>query len=133
MGIGATIASHIATNVAGLTYGTNTFDGPVRPVSTHMPAKAVFVNASGGSLDVYADGGSGNNLNRTEVQILVRGETGDYTTAQALALSVYNAVRKATPTGTVGTQAQQAHPIYVGEDEQGHPVWSINIITYYSE
>jgi len=130
------IVDEIDTAVAGLTKGTNLFRGPMRavdPDDSSMPALACFVDVSGGEApQVYLDGGSGENLQIPGIQIMVRSNAKNRTSGKTIADEVYAATKKINETGILlGTEADQSSPFYLGDDETGHHMWSINLTAYY--
>lgn len=126
MSLDADICATIAAAVAALTYGTNLFDGPVRPPSAYVPAACVFVMTSGGPPPQEYNGCPDANLNPNATQVWVRYNVDDYANGKILADAVYASMRKATPTSTIGAKALQSAPFYIGPDKDGHHEWSLN-------
>jgi len=128
--IDSAVAATLNTGIGALTLGTNLFTGPLRPAGNKIPGKAVFVMASGGPQPrSYSDGGSGHTLREPSVQILCRGEAGvgALSDAQTLADLVFNAVEKFKPAGAIGAFTVESSPNYVGTDEQGRHIFSVNL------
>lgn len=128
--IDSSVAASIAAGVASLTVGTNLFTGPMRPAGGGMPGEAVFVLAQGGpSPTVYADGGAGHTLREPAVQILCRGESGAGALAGATdqADAILEVVELFTPADAIQALAVESAPNYLGTDEQGRHLHSINL------
>jgi hypothetical protein len=118
------VATHIGATVAGFTYLTNVFDGPVRPVPA-APAKAVFVLATGGP-PPEARIGETQADRFPALQIRTRGDKNDFAGGLADARAVRDAVHYAPLAGWVDVRVQETEPNYLGEDNNGHPEWSVN-------
>ncbi len=123
------VAGVISTAVAELTTGTNLFVGPVRGYDKgRVPHKAVFITAEGGApsrqfaLAVEY---------RPNVDIRVRGDKPSVPSAfsdgQTLARAVFDAVHFNPPSGYCDAQVVNSHPIYIGQDEDGHHEWVITV------
>lgn len=131
------LVSTLNTEVAWLTTGTNLFSGPVRPVrATYMPGRAVFVFPSGGQ-EPQAFLGESVCMRKSSVIIRTRGNhssTADaYKTALSDARDVRDAVHFASIAGYFDIRVDQTEPIYIGEDENGHPEFSINVTVWFEE
>lgn len=79
---------------------------------------------------VFADGNAGANLRVPSVIIRVRSTRHDYSSGSVLKEEIYSALERAVPSDTIGITPSQSSPIYLGEDEEGHHEWSINIRGY---
>lgn len=112
------------------TKGDNIFIGPMRAKGDGIPGRATFVHDSGGPIpQSFLDGNSGDDLHEHAVQIMVRGGTDDqFDASETLAVDIQETVQKATVADSLWATVQQSHPIYSGEDEDGHPQWSINVV-----
>jgi len=117
-----------------LAEGTNLFEGPVRPISEQgvVPATAVFVIASGGPDPIHYQDGSDATASYREarVQVFVRSKPKAYGTGKSLSRRAYKQLEKAQPTGVIGIRAAQAAPIYVGQEEDGSDIWSLNFVVH---
>lgn len=134
MAVDEAVVDVIDAAVASLTKNTNLFMGPMREADDLVPTKAVFVNTTGGSPpQVYNDGGAGDNLQMPGVQIMVRSDPGKHDPGKVLKDEVYAAVRKCTPAGTIGAEADQSAPFTLGQDERGSFLWSMNLTVYVKE
>ena len=127
----------IAAGVGWLTTGTNLFAGPVRPVDkTHIPGRAVFVFPSGG-IRPEAFLGETEAMRRSGIMIRTRGNHSSTANAYKTALSDARAVRDvvhyASLSGYFDVRAEQSEPIYIGEDDAGHPEFSINLTVQFKE
>lgn len=123
----------IDTATASLTKGVNLFASPLRPEGNGIPGEACFVYSWGGPApQVYNDGGAGKNLNLIDCQITLRWTSDSPKAGDDLAAVLYNALRKSTPTGTIAAEAQNSAPLYLGQDDKGHHVWTINLRLYES-
>lgn len=130
------IVDVLAAAGIGLTKGTNLFMGPGRGISDEIPAKSVFVLASGGPPPlIHLNGGSVPDTKEPACQIIIRGEHKAFSAGQTLARAVYAAIHKSSPADNVAGSclAQQSEPIYIGEDEQGFPGWTINVLLFREE
>lgn len=131
MSVEQDVAQHIAPLVAGLTYGTNCREGPVRKRSDNpavagaVPDKCVFVLSTAGRKDEPWQNGGG--FLWPSVQIWVRSEVQRYTDGLTLAQAVWDAVDKNPPTGYQEARCGNSGPLYVREDDAGHHEWSINV------
>ena len=134
------IAISILETLPELTAGTNLFDGPIREVSDQgvAPATAVFVIASGGPAPIaYQDGSdSTTSYREARLQLWVRsmpktpGGSGGYGAGKSLSRKCYKVLEKPNPLGTIGIRADQAAPIYIGQEKDGSDVWSLNFTVY---
>ncbi len=116
------VATRIGTEVASLTLGTNLFHGPIRPGST----LAVFCLLDGGPSPI-ACLGTEQRAERPNVQIHVRGEKGEYSDGLDVAESVRDAVHYAPLSGYIDVRVIESAPIYLGEEDDGQPRWSMNV------
>lgn len=125
------IAQKIDTDVAGLTLGDNLFAGPIRGADDvgGVAHKAVFVTASGGLFSEPLHDDNRRTLRRPGVQIRIRSDqgAGAFQTGQQLARDVYDTVDQDPPAGICDVRALDSAPSYLGEDEDGHHEWSINL------
>ena len=125
------IVDTIAAAIGSLTKGTNIFTGPLRPAGGQVPGKAVFVLAQGGPGPTFYSGDA-HSLREPAVQIMCRGESGEggLSDAQAQADAVYTVVEDFTPAGSIGALVVESIPNYLGSDEQGRHLHSINLRTW---
>lgn len=119
------LADHLRGELGDLALGKNLFIGPVRPVSDHVPARAVFVMASGGpSPEAMLEPAY---LRSASLDIRIRGESGNYMEGSDLAIDVRDAVHYAEITNYIDIRCIDAHPTYIGEDDSGHPEWTLTV------
>lgn len=136
MDVDEAIVDVIAAAIGSLTKGDNLLMGPVRPAATGEPTLACFVLKSGGRpIEPYAGGDTVSDDEFVSVQIRLRGDRKKFGDGQTLAKQILDAVHKSNPTDCLpdSTLAIQAEPIYIGEDEQGNPEWSMNFETVRSD
>ena len=114
----------VATSpLSAYTLGTNLFAGPVRPVSTVIPHRAIFVLTYGGPAPL--DKFSGVSIQRHSVQVMLRGNADAFSVAQADAKACRDALHLATIAGYMRCAAIQ--PAYLGLDDTEHPLFSLNL------
>ncbi len=121
----------ILTGTNGLTTGTNLFNGPLRPrLTSGSPAVGVFVLASGGpQREGYLDGNANSpEIANHSVQITVRGDSEDFEGGQTLARGVFTTVHNATVSGYFHVRVREAAPLYLGINNQGLHLWTMNIV-----
>jgi hypothetical protein len=124
---GADLVTFLSTAVGALTSGTNLFEGPVRAIRAGVPVTAAFVLATGGRAPSPFLG-TGQDHWFAGVQVTVRGDVGaGYGAGQTLARSILAACQQAIPTGYIQTLCEQSEPIHIGQDDNGHFLWSINL------
>lgn len=132
---GTVIAAFLATELGtGYGYGTNVFNGPVRPFGAGMPAEAIFCLETGGDVSFPnresvpdIEDGSPTQLMAPTVQIRVRSEPGAYGSGKALANLVRSSLHLVIPTGFVESQIRESVPTYLGADKNGCHEWSMNL------
>ncbi|MHA2248410.1 MAG: hypothetical protein ACXADY_25910 [Candidatus Hodarchaeales archaeon] len=127
-----TLATYIATSVAGLTLGTNCFYGPVTP----DPAEGCWVFPTGGP-------GPTRFLGETEaekhytMQIRVRADKQDFDGGLLLARAVSDALVAAIHDAAFAAYLDiipiQSQPMYLGQDDFGLPEWSQNVEAQFKE
>lgn len=130
------VRTHLNTQVGALTAGTNLFDGSSHAVGTGVPAKAVFVLASGGpGAEAYI--GSPEERRWPNVQCVVRSDAEDFAGGEALARLVRDTLHHQTITRTGGGsydgRVMQDEPIYMGPNEARQHEWSVNTELYHEE
>lgn len=123
----------LAIIAAGTSYteDTNLFRGPVLPSaqiggSHPIPQKAVFVRFATGSPPVIHRVDS---LQEKEwlVDIVVRGEPGQYKAARDDAQTILDAVNDSPPSGYVDARTQTSHPQWVDQDDSGSHYFVITL------
>lgn len=77
--------------------------------------------------------GHDHRIHTIPIQIMVRGEQNKYLDARDFAEDIWNTLEGAQPTGYFHYLAQQSGPIPVGFDDNGNPMFSINIMATYQE
>ncbi|KPJ59103.1 MAG: hypothetical protein AMJ46_12620 [Latescibacteria bacterium DG_63] len=126
----AAMVTYLAANVGALTAGTNLFEGPVRPVGTGIPDKAVFVLATGGPAPepfLAGDASSPDEERVHSLLIRVRSEPGEFNNGQTLARSVRDAAHRASVAGYLDVSIRECDPAYLGADDEGRHEWSIGV------
>lgn len=111
----------------GLTEGTNLFPGPERAAGQFVPTEAVFVLASGGFPPRPFIDGSGQDYCESTVQITVRSEAAKHDVGQTLARAVRDCAHKANVAGYVDIRVRESEPNYIGQDEKGSHLWTLNV------
>ena len=130
------IVDVLDTAIGALTKGTNLFFSPVRPDDDYLPATCVFVLLHPGPEPVrYSDGGSGHRLSNPAVQVTIRYEQGDYDGGRDLARLVWAALDRSSPADCIpySFRCRGSEPGYLGADDGGRHMWSINAIGYKQE
>jgi hypothetical protein len=124
----AAVATHLAASGLLLVVGTNLFRGPVRPVSTGVPAKAAFVLATGGPGPVpFIDAAVNGDTYYFDVQVRIRGEREAFATTRTLARGVRNALHRASISGYLSALVTESEPAYLGPDDSERPEFSVNV------
>lgn len=129
----AAIAAVLAANgPLALSQGTSLFCGPMPDGGPHaspaVPDRCVSVMLTGGgSNEPYNDGGAGAELCRSTVQVFIRGDRDAYSTTQALARSIRDALNFATVTDYIGADVRESEPTWLSFDETRRPLWTLNV------
>jgi hypothetical protein len=118
--------------VGDLILGENLFQGGVRAKGEHVPSEAVFVLLTGG-IAPQASNGELTSFNRPVVQIRTRGPRLGYARGLERAIEVLKAAHYASVDGYVDVRVNESAPIYLGEDDDGHPEWSNNVTMWVVE
>ena len=133
--IAANIAATIDTGVASLSLGINLFIGPKRPAMSGIPQKSVFVVVTGGppSTPIL----NGVEQKTVNVQIMVRSDlhtiAGSYQDGQELAEEIFSVCQYAPPAGFIDAAFVSSAPLYLGQEDNGNHLWSMNLaVTYYA-
>jgi hypothetical protein len=128
------LANQIVARTTGHAVGTDIFCGKMREEGAGIPTQSVWCLLRGGMEPIdYCDNSPTPQLRQPIVQILVRGNPGDFSGGQALARTVKDAVHDHPPAGYFGCRVQQAEPIYLGEEHNGAHLWSLNVMMYIEE
>jgi len=135
------IATYLGTTLPALALGENLFAGPIRVYSTSedsdsgVPPSSVFCLMSGGRLDeVFHEGSVSNyrHLSYPTVQIFVR-YADSFQGGQTLANSIFDAVNHRPTVDYVEWRITTSSPIYLGQEDDQHHEWSINVETIIDE
>lgn len=123
------VATVIQGNIAEMQLGCNLFHGPVRGVSDFIPARSVFCLVTGGPepSDCHDDD---KYISFPQVQVRVRSDRQDYDNGVELARAITEILHNSAPTeitNFIDARTVDSEPNYLGEDEDGHPEWSINV------
>ena len=130
MAADADVATRLQAAGVG-TVGTDIFRGGMRPPSSLIPHRAIFVTPSGGTgPSPLLETASGEDYFRPRVQIFIRGNVGAYILTQTLAESCITALHKSTISGFFQVLATNPEPLYLGLDDTEHPMFSVNIELY---
>lgn len=129
-----TIAQYLADQGIGIynQLGANIFIGPVQPPNQYIPAKSCWILETGGLAPEYVMGNA-YTVQRSTVQVRVRGDANDYIGGRDFAQSIYDALNGIVPTGYFSVFCQQSEPVWIGFDSDNRPEWSINLIVTYQE
>ena len=119
----------------GLTRNTNLWPGKARAaVPGTVPIESVWVMETGGPEPInYCDGATTPQLREPTVQIMVRGDPRDWHGGRVLADAVWDAIHDNPPAGYIAARCMQPTPLVLGEDENGNPLWSVNVRLIISE
>ena len=131
-GVGGLVLGNGATPTANL------FAGMVKPAdpASGVPEAAVFVRASGGAApEPYFVGPSGAKTSwwRPSVQVVVRGNKDAEDTARQLASTIRTTLHRTTLTGYMSCLVRESAPVEVGNDDDGHPLFTLNVELWYKE
>jgi hypothetical protein len=125
--------------IGSLTKGTNLFTGGEKPPVGTTLDLAVFVRATGGTVQQRSIGGAtGRRFEEASVQIMVRGDREDPASARTLARECHAALERPTGlyagTGALGSYAScfpREPPNQLQPDDSDRPVWVFNAdLTY---
>ena len=132
---GTVVAAYLANALGSdYTYGSNVFNGPVRPMSEFVPAEAIFCLETLGHFmfpnresEPDVNDGSPTQLLGPTVQIRVRSDVDNYGAGKALAGAVRTALHMQLPSGFLESRVREAIPYYLGQDTAGCHEWSMNL------
>ena len=110
-----------------LATGTNLFSGPERPKSQGIPSRAVFCCEYDGPAPSPFLGQS-TDLRFFKVQVLIRGNPGDYDGTKALADACIPRLQRAAPSGYIDCRTLTSDPNYLGRSPSDEPRFSINTL-----
>jgi hypothetical protein len=111
-----------------------TFVGPMRPGKAPFPIEAVVIQEYGGPQPhAYLDR-RGQTNRKVDVQIRIRGPNGSYLRMKSRADALWNAMNRVS-SGSISTATRsyirieplQSGPIFIGEDDQECPEFTINV------
>lgn len=105
------------------TIGVNLFQGPMRPQSSVVPHRVLFVLSYGGGLPL--DKFNGNSILRHRVQVMIRGNIDAFSTAQTDARALFDELHLAPISGYMRCAALD--PVFLGVDDTEHPLFSLNL------
>jgi len=128
------LAAHLSANIAGLTLGTNVFDGPVRAedeASGLMPGEAVYVTLDGGMAPLDTKGAEV--IRQAAVAVRVRSKTDDYAGGRTLAEACWKAAHHAALTGYMDVGCVTSAPAYLGQLADARHEWSFNVECIYGD
>lgn len=128
----ADIATHVASQLAAATLGTNCFYGPERSPADGCATKAVFFIGGGGPA-AEPDNGSSSRIIRATVQALVRGEQDEYANGATWAQSIFDEIEHASVVGYINVRNLRAAPTYIGLDPEKFHLWSWDVEMLYED
>ena len=128
------IAAKLDTELASLTIGTNLFTGPMRPTSSMVPQRCVFMYClPGGNIMNYCNGGARTpQLYLSTVRVVARSNASGYDDGRDLARSIRDAIHDNPPSGYIMTRIRNSEPDYHGVDDTGSHIFSYDIDVMYS-
>lgn len=119
--------------VSGCTAST-TFVGPVRKVGGSVPANAQFIQVFGGLMPQGFQDGRGQTDRATDVQVRVRGGKDQYLQTFSRAENIWRALNRCELSLAASSSVQyyrvqmlQSAPIFIGQDDQEHDEFTINV------
>lgn len=128
------VVDALAAGGIGLTKGTNLFAGPLRSASENFPQKVVTCMLNGGPSPLnYCDGTAANQLRYPVVQILIRSDPHGYEAGRNLVEQVYETLHDTPPAGYIGARFLSSGPGYIGSEDNGNHVWSLNLQMWINE
>jgi len=115
-----------------------TFVGPTRKVGGSIRPEAVFVRSYGGLAPNGFQDGRGQTHRATDVQVRVRGAVNSYVATRERAEAVWNSLNRTQAlldavSSTVDyyrVEPLQSSPIYIGQDDQEHDEFVVNVRVY---
>lgn len=130
------IVNRLDSQVASLTKNTNLFRSKVRAISGQIPSVAAFCLASGGPPPQgYADGTAINRrYSGVQIRVVALANTdNNFKTGQDLAKECRDAVHHAALSGYIDVRVLETEPIYIGENNDRHHEWSINVELWHEQ
>lgn len=115
-----------------LTAGTDIFDSPVRPPGRGVAEKAIFISPSGGPAP-QALAGQALAIRRSALTVRVRGDQSDFDGGLSFARSARDAIQYAALAAYIDVRIQETDPIYLGQDDEEHHEWNINVEMSFKE
>jgi len=113
-----------------LVLGENLFCGPVR-AHDRTPSPSVWLlNTSGPAPEPYL-GSERAAYFSPSVQAVIRGSAVDFQAAEALGLELVRTLHQLVRPGYVSWLALESQPTYLGEDSDGHSLFSANFAAPY--
>jgi len=103
---------------------SNVFRGTEKPSNAYIPDDSIFVAQYGG-FQPQSEFGSTEQIHQISIQVLVRSNPGEEDTVQTTANDVYDALRNASPTGTMVIQPNSP-PLRLSIDDSDRYKFSIN-------
>lgn len=113
-----------------LTLATNLFKGFVRRADA-TTSPAVFVANTGGPPPEPYVSGARQSTVRATVQVMVRGAVNEFQAGETVARGVWRWLHQQDVPDYIACYARDAQPVFVGEDDLGHYMWSINLELQY--
>lgn len=121
------LAVELGARVDELNLRQNMFTGPVKPAGEKIPARAVFLLATGGG-PPQAFHSDGHELIEPTVQVRIRaGKREGYEDGLSLARAIREALQFVPVTGYANVKTTEPQPNYLGKDGDGLHEWSVNV------
>ncbi len=126
------VTTYLIANVTekALVRGVSIFEGPEQPVRAGIvDAKAVFVLPFGGPPPETFKS-STTSVYSPDVQIITRGDKTSYRDTKNLSNEIRDLMQSdGAPNiaGYIDVQLVDAEPIYMGQDDKGHPRFALNV------
>ena len=136
------VATYLNATLPQLTTGDNLFIGPMRPYANSsqgggMPRDAVFCLQIDGRrpqtyLNAAPDGYQWHALRYPNVQISIRTDQYKFEYGRNLGFAIVDALNRNTFSAEyIDSQINDGSPNYLGQDEDGNHMWTINVeLTY---
>ena len=124
------LRTHLIANVGTCT-SSNTFAGGKRATDANagVPEQAVFCLATGGAPpEADIDNGADGEWRFSGVQITIRSNPHEFEGGQTLARAIRDALHHSPPSGYVEAEAQESEPLYLGMEDNGNHVWTVNVM-----
>jgi hypothetical protein len=116
------VVSFLSTNVAGISKGTNLFQGPPRGPNNRFPKLSVFVQSLPGEEPVRTMQEVSEHR-FANVSIIVRWK--QFAAGDTLTRLIQDTLQAASISGYLDVVALQSEPSFIGEDAENNFIWSM--------